>query len=246
MIVRAAPRTKPGWSSASLLLRVAAVLGCEFLSTGPAAAQLVGSIGLDSDYRSRGYSLTNGHPAFSAQFTYDHSSGAYVSLSALTQIGGQNRFLGGIANVGYAKRLNRRVTLDVGVLRSQIRSAYDRSNGYEYTEFYTGASVKGVTGRIYYSPDYRGYGSTVYGELEAGFEPVARWRLNGHVGLLTYLSTTRIYRAGETHHDWQISVGRQVGRAEVHAALSGGGPRTYYGYGLHKKAVFSVGASYGF
>jgi hypothetical protein len=154
--------------------------------------------------------------------------------------------LGGVANVGYARRLNRRVTLDVGILRSQVRSSHPPSRGFEYTEFYAGALVGPVTGRIYYSPDYRGYKSTLYGELEAGFEPVARWRLSGHVGLLTYLNTTPFYRAGDTHYDWQLSVGRQLGPAEIHAALSGGGPRTYYGYGLHKKAVFAVGASFGF
>jgi hypothetical protein len=161
-------------------------------------------------------------------------------------LGGRNRFLGGIANLGYAKRLNRRVTLDVGVLRSQLRSAYPPSNGFEYTEFYTGASVGPVTGRVYYSPDYRGYKSTLYGEVEAGFEPLSRWRLSGHLGLLKYLDSTRFYRAGDTHHDWQVSLTRQLGRAEVHAALSGGGPRTYYGYALHKKAAFTVGASLGF
>ena len=247
MIVRVARRRGPGPQSASRLpwLKVAA-FAAVFPFATPASAQLIGNIGIDSDYRLRGYSLTDGHAAASVQLTYDHSSGAYVSVSGLTELGGENRFLGGFANLGYAKRLNPDVTWDVGVLRSQIRSAYPPTKGYEYTEFYTGASVGRVTGRIYYSPDYRGYKSTLYGELEAGFEPAAHWRLSGHVGLLTYLNTTRIYRAGDTHHDWQVSAGRQLGRAEVHAALSGGGPRTYYGYALHKKAVFTVGASVGF
>lgn len=246
MIVRADPQKARGRPSVrSRLPQLAIVIGgC--LSASPAAAQLVGSVGVESDYRFRGYSLSDEHPVASLQLTYDHSSGAYVSLSGLTELGGDDRFLGGVANVGYARRINRRVTLDLGILRSQIRSPRPRSYGFEYTEFYTGASVGPVTGRVYYSPDYRGYKSTLYGEVEAGLQPLPRWRLSAHLGVLTYLNTTAFYRAGDTHHDWQLSVGRQLGHAEVHAALSGGGPRTYYGYGLHKKAAFAVGASLGF
>lgn len=207
----------------------------------------MGSVGLDSDYRLRGYSLTDDHPAASMQITYDHPSGVYFGLSGLTQLGGRNRFLGVIANAGYAKRLKPNATVDVGVLRSQIRGAAPYSNGFEYTEFYAGGSVGPITGRLYYSPGYRRDDqSTLYSELEAGFEPVAHWRISGHVGLLTYLNTARFYRAGETHRDWLVSVGRQLGRVELHGALSGGGPRTYYGFALHKKAVFTAGASVGF
>lgn len=248
MIVRAGLSRGRGPSSVSRAASHAliALVGA-FLVASPAAAQVTGSIGVDSDYRLRGYSLSDGHPVASAQITYDDPSGAYASVSGLTQIGGERRFLGAIANAGYAKRLNRRVTLDVGVLRSQIRSAYSTGSGFEYTEVYAGAYVGPVTGRLYYSPDYRrANSSTLYGELEAGFEPAAKWRVSGHVGLLTYLSSTIFYRSGETHRDWRVSVGRQLGRAELHAALSGGGPKTYYGYALHRKAVFTVGGSVGF
>ena len=217
------------------------------MSAEPAGAQLAGSVGLDSDYRLRGYSLTNHHPALSGQLSYDDPSGGYASLSGLTEIGHDTRFLGVIANAGYAKRISRHVTLDAGVLRSQIRAAVPGAAGFKYTEVYAGAYVGPVTGRIYYSPDYRTRSqSTLYGELEAGFEPVPKWRLSGHVGLLTYLNSSILYRAGDSDRDWRVSVSRQLGRLELHAALSKGGPDIYYGYRLHRKAALVVGGSVNF
>lgn len=213
----------------------------------PAAAQLAGRVGVDSDYRLRGYSLTDDRPALSAQLSYDHSSGLYASVLGLAEVGAHNRFLGAIGSAGYARRLNSSVSLDVGVLRSQIRGANYGARGFDYTEFYAGAYVGPVSGRVSYSPDYRRPGqSTVYGELEAGFEPATDWRVSGHAGMLVYLKPAGFYQAGETHRDWRLSVARQFHAAEVHASLSGGGPSSYYGYRLHKKTAFTVGTSVAF
>ena len=212
--------------------------------SAPAAAQFAGSIGLDSDYRLRGYSLTDNNPAVSAQVSYDHSSGLYFSLSGLAELGHGTRFLGVIGNAGYAKRLSEHLTVEGGVIRSQIRSASQYSAGYKYTEVYAGALVGPVSGRIYYSPDYRSAGqSTLYGELETGFEPSPNWRLSGHVGMLTYLSTGPFYSAGEIHRDWRLAVAREFGKLEIHAALSGGGPSEYHDFRVHKKVAFAVGSS---
>ena len=213
----------------------------------PAAAQVGGSIAVDSDYRLRGYSLTADHPAVSAQLTYDHSSGLYADLSALAELSNDPRFLGVIANAGYARRLSPKVTVDAGVLRSQIRSANARHPGFRYTEVYAGAFVGPVSARLHYSPDYRSYGqSTLYGELDAGFEPRPSWRLSGHVGMLMYLNSASIYEAGSTHQDWRVSVSRQFGNFEIHTALSGGGPSRYYGFRVHKKTALTAGASVSF
>jgi uncharacterized protein (TIGR02001 family) len=217
------------------------------LHAGPAAAQLGGSIGIDSDYRLRGYSLTADHPAVSAQLTYDHPSGFYADLSALTELSSDVRFLGVIANAGYARRLSSRVTVDAGVLRSQIRSASGRYPGFRYSEVYAGAFVGPISARIHYSPDYRSYGqSTLYGELEGGFEPAPNWRVSGHVGMLMYLNSASFYEAGSTHQDWRVSASRQFGNFEVHTALSGGGPSRYYGLKVHKKTALTAGASVSF
>jgi uncharacterized protein (TIGR02001 family) len=213
----------------------------------PAAAQFAARVGIDSDYRLRGYSLTDDRPALSAQFSYDDRSGLYASVLGLAEVGAHNRFLGAIGSAGYAKRVSSTVSLDVGLLRSQIRGATYGARGFDYTEFYAGTYVGPVSGRVSYSPDYRRPGqSTVYGELEAGFEPATDWRVSGHAGMLVYLKTAGFYQAGETHRDWRFSVARRFRAAEVHASLSGGGPSSYYGYRLHKKAAFTVGTSVAF
>lgn len=218
-----------------------------FAGAAPAFAQLAGSVGLDSDYRLRGYSLTNDHPAASAQVSYDAPSGLYFSILGLAELGRDTRFLGLVGNAGYAKRLDRHLTIDAGVLRSQIRAASRESFGFDYTEIYAGASAGPVTGRIYYSPDYRtGSQSTLYGELEAGFEPISNWRLAGHVGLLTFLNSASYHRAGDTEKDWRLSLVRQLGKLEVHTAVSGGVPSAYSGYRVHKKVAVTVGGSFSF
>jgi len=216
-------------------------------SADPAAAQFAASLGINSDYRLRGYSLTNDHPAASVQFSYDHSSGLYANALGLAELGTDSRFLGVIASAGYAKRLSPSISIDAGVLRSQIRAAPGRRLGFEYTELYAGSYIGPVAARVSYSPDYRSRGqSTLYGELEAGFEPAARWRLSGHAGILVYLNSQGIYDAGETHRDWRVSLARNFGAMEVHTALSGGAPSSYYGYRLHKKVAFTVGSSIAF
>ena len=218
----------------------------------PALAQLGGSLGVETDYRLRGYSLTGGDPAATAQLTYDHPSGLYANVAGLARLGGDNaRFMGVIGNVGYARRLSAHVTLDAGLLRSQIRSSGHYARPYHYTEIYAGAAVGPVVGRIHYSPDYRGHGvSTLYGDLEAGFEPAKDWRVSGHVGLLTYLDNRPYQAGGATHHDWRLSVSRQLGRFEVHGALSGGGPDDHYyhdyGYRDRHDPVVTAGASVSF
>ena len=214
-----------------------------------AVAQVGGSLGVESDYRLRGVSLTDGDPAATAQLTYDHSSGMYLNLVGVVRFGSHNpQFMGVIGNVGYARQLNARVTLDGGVIRSQIRAATDYSRPYHYTEFYAGASVGRVTGRVYYSPDYRNHGvSTVYGELEAGFEPVRDWRVNAHLGVKAYLDATSYETKGSKRPDWRVGISKRFGRVEGHAALSGGGPgKTYYGYYLRHNPAITAGASISF
>jgi uncharacterized protein (TIGR02001 family) len=216
------------------------------LWAAPAAAQLGGSISLDTDYRLRGYSLTGDRPALSAQLTYDHASGAYFNLSALAELD-DGRFLGVVGNVGYAKRLSSRVSVDAGVLRSQIGAANRHEPSFRYTEVYAGAFVGPVMGRISLSPDYRMHGlSAGYGELETGFSPVRDWRVSAHVGMLVYLTSQFGYGAGSSEADWRIGVSRQFGRLEIHSALSGGGPSRYDGYRARKRTAATAGASLSF
>jgi hypothetical protein len=226
----ALPRSATGRAASRWIGGAFLILFANCLLAGRADAQWGGTLSLESDYRLRGYSLTDGNPAASAQVTYDHGSGFYLNLAGLAQIAGDDpRFMGVVGNVGY-------------------RASERYGRPYRYTEIYAGAAVGRVLGRVYYSPDYRGDGvQTLYGELEAGFEPAREWRVSGHVGVLTYLTAARYWPAGSTHQDWRLSVSRQLGRFEVHTALSGGGPgERYYGYQRREKPMLAAGASVSF
>ena len=230
-----------------ILLKGAGALALGLAWAGPAAAQVAGSVGVDSDYLLRGYSLTNDRPALVAQVSYDHPSGAYFSLSGLNELGCTSRFLGVIGDAGFAARISRHVTIDAGVIRSAIRAASPDLQGFKYTEIYAGGYVGPVSGRIYYSPDYRKEGqATLYGEIEAGFEPRRNWRISGHVGLLTYLGSSPYSRAGKTNADARVSVGRQFGSIELHAALSTKTSEQYDDYRSRQKIVLTLGGSLSF
>lgn len=242
-------RASGGSSTSHALAGVTLALLLNCIFPTQALAQVGGSIGLDSDYRLRGASLTGGDPAVTGQLTYDDPSGIYLNLAAVARFGAGNaQFMGVIGNVGYARRLNNHVTLDGGVIRSQIRSVDALERPYHYTEFYAGASIGRVVGRVYYSPDYRRHGvSTIYGELETGFEPGRDWRVSGHVGVMTYLDPPPYQASGTKRPDWRVSVSKQFGRLEAHAALSGGGPgKSYYDFQRYNKPVVTAGASISF
>jgi len=244
----AASRKSGGSPAAKLRIGLAgpAFVFTLFLSA-PVSAQLSGSIALDSDYRLRGYSLTGDHAAASAQLNYDLPGGLYANVAGVAELGDDPRVLGVIASAGYAKRLSPKLSLDVGVLRSQIHSDRAGRPGFDYTEVHAGGYFGPVMGRLSYSPDYRRAGqATLYSEIEAGFEPRRNWHVSGHLGLLTYLNSSGIYRSGETHSDWRVSAQRRFGRLEVHSTLSGGGPSHYYGYRVHKKLALTVGTSFSF
>ena len=226
------------------LWAAAAILSC--LITRPAAAQVNGSIGVDSDYRLRGYSLSAGRPVATAQIGYDDDSGVYFNLSAT---GVLDRDDGVQGNIGYVRKLSRKLSIDGGVVRSQYRAPDPTSRSHNYTEVYLGIASDPFSARLYYSPDYfRPDVSTLYGEVEATIRPAKDWRINGHLGSLVYVATPARYFPGrQARYDWRIGVSRRFGNLDLHAALSGGGPgQEYYSGDLHSKTALTAGASWSF
>jgi uncharacterized protein (TIGR02001 family) len=243
------PRTTGRRTASRAIARAALAFAASCISPSAAHAQWGGSFGLETDYRLRGHSLTDDDPAATGQLTYDHPSGFYLNLAGVARFGAHDpHFMGVIANAGSARRVSGMITLDAGLIRSQIRGTGRYEAPYRYTEAYVGAAVGPVVGRVYYSPDYRHHGvSTVYGEIEAGFEPARDWRVSGHVGLMSYLDDRRYQPAGTTRPDWRIGVSRQFGRIEIHGAVSGGGERyVYYRYRESSHPVATAGASVSF
>jgi uncharacterized protein (TIGR02001 family) len=234
--------------------RLAALAAASILSSFlaiPAAAQVNGSVDVESDYRLRGYSLSAGRPVATAQIGYDDASGIYLNLSATGVLDRNDDplFLGVQGNIGYVRRLTSKLSIDGGVLRSQYRAPDPTTRSHNYTDFYLGLAADPISARIYYSPDYyRPDVSTLYAEVEGTIRPAKDWRINGHVGSLIYLTTPEPYFPGrEARYDWRIGLSRRFGNVDLHAAVSGGGPgKEYYSGGLHDKTALTAGASWSF
>jgi uncharacterized protein (TIGR02001 family) len=215
----------------------------------PAAAQVAGSVFVDSDDRYRGYSLSDGRPTATAQLSYDHASGLYLN-AAVTGVARRDGpdFLGYQANLGFARRVSSTISLDAGLTHSVDRYRY-LGNNYpaSYDEAYIGANAHNVSARVSYSPHYFQSGvSTLYGEIEAGTQTAEKWRVSGHVGVLTYLAAPALLDTA-SRYDWRVGVSRQLGAFEIHTALSGGGPRDRYPYVFGQSGTaLTVGASLNF
>src|SRR5882757_2484062 len=78
---------------------------------------------VESDYRFRGVSLTDGKPDFKLAIAYDHASGAYAGASVVIgKNDGDSRVeaLGYVGYLGFAKRTGAGLTWDVGATSSRL------------------------------------------------------------------------------------------------------------------------------
>jgi uncharacterized protein (TIGR02001 family) len=225
----------PHWSApAAIAIATARLLawriaGTRFLAitlvagaASPACAQVALEAALQTDYRVRGYSVSDGEPAASLSASYDDASGAYLGASVIGTVrDGEPALLGIQASAGYAVRLTPTVSIDGGVTKTQYFQGYGTGRDYDYTEVYVGVALPVVSARLSYSPDYYFNGTqTLYAEVDAGFEPAPDWFLSAHAGVLTYLDTPPPYMPRRSH-DWRVGASRQLGAFGVHLDLSG-------------------------
>lgn len=210
----------------------------------PAEAQIVGSLSVESDVRFRGYSVSSGDPAATIDFGYDHESGLYLNGSGIAGFDQSDpALLAYQLNAGYAARISPTVSIDAGVVRSWY-TRHSSAGAAHYTEVYLGATAHGISSHIYYSPDYLRPGvHTLYAEVESTLQLSPKWRLTGHAGLLTHLSDPPRYVRRE-HYDWRVTLGRDLGRLDLRASLSGAGPgRDYYSRRRRSATALTFGAS---
>lgn len=216
----------------------------------PAAAQVSGSLAVQSNYVVRGYSISAGKPAAVLGLSYDDPSGAYANASVIGALdNGDNPVLqGAIGNVGYAWRLAPRLSLDAGVVRTQYFRLFGVENHVGYTEGYVGGAFHNLSAHIFYSPDYLRSGArTVYGEIEGSTETWAQIRLAAHVGYLDYISFPAGAPARADQCDWRLSAARFIAPFDLHLAVSGGGPGAdYYLHYPHGRTTLTAGLSWAF
>ena len=200
-------------------LGLAAVIATSW--PAPAAAQLAASLSLDSDFRWRGVSLSDGRPAMSLDLSYDHSSGAYVGASGMIEEAPQAgvRFLGDVEYAGFAARSGGGPAWDIGVSHSEFETYSYGDYRVGYTELYAGVTSGRLSAHLYYSPDYFGEGMrTLYAELNGAVAPATDWRLFGHLGALTPLSGGA--EGQRERYDLRAGLARAFRRIELRAAFT--------------------------
>jgi uncharacterized protein (TIGR02001 family) len=218
------------------------------VSSAPAGAlaQIGLSASVFSDYRIRGFSLSNGKPTLNLDFAYDHPSGAYVGASAiLTETAHSGvGVLGYVVNAGYVARLGGQTNWDVGVVGTSVNTNTNHSYVVSYGELYTGVTHDHFAAYLYYSPNYLNSGiSTLYTDLSVNFRPATRWRLFGHAGALTAVG------GGGQHEQFDLRAGGayDFGGGELQLAWTSALPYAEYPVGKRQaREAVVVQATYFF
>lgn len=185
-------------------------------------AQVTAELELQSDYRTRGYSLSDERPVATVNLGYDDLSGFYLggSLSGVWSQGRPQPFAAR-GYVGYALRLNRSLSADAGVIQTHYGPSNTFGRSIDHTEFYVGVSSANISSHVFYSPDYYGTGhATLYGQIEGNVELLPALVLNAHLGHLEYLDQPAYYNI-PSRQDWRFSAVRLFGRTSVSLGLSG-------------------------
>jgi uncharacterized protein (TIGR02001 family) len=187
----------------------------------PARGQINGSLGLQSDYRFRGISLSRGRPAVSASLAYDHPSGFYAGAQVIGEDQGGPALLGHIEYLGFATPKTAGPAFDIGVNNESLSQFADRRYPLNYAEVYAGVIGDHLSAHLYYSPNYFRPGlNTGYATIDGVIRPADQWRLFGHLG-----TTFPIGGHGRRQrYDLRAGVARQFRSFEVQAAVTATSP----------------------
>jgi uncharacterized protein (TIGR02001 family) len=214
-----------------------------------ARAQVAASVTLQSDYRYRGYTLTDRKAALALNLAYDHASGLYAGGTAFTAdtTGYGPKVRGEVGYVGYAVRSGLGPTLDLGVSRSRFVSYRTRKHVAAFTEAYVGLAGDHLSARVAYSPKYLGQNvQTAYLDLGAVYRPAPNWRLFAHAGALVPL---RQANPIGLHKRYDLSAGaaRRIRACELSAFWTYISPDLVYANGRRaERNALVVSAAYFF
>jgi len=177
------------------------------LITGPACAQVSGSVTLLSDFRYRGTSLSDGQPTAQATLAWDRSDGWYGGLQ-LSRVRfmypGAAFELQAIPYVGYVHGLRRGLSVEAGVQYT----GYSHTHDYDEPEAYIGLSGRQLRSRLSWTPHYFGQSPAWYVELDGSHPLRTPWRAIGHVGVL------------RNHAYAEYGVGQQRTRVDAAAGIA--------------------------
>jgi uncharacterized protein (TIGR02001 family) len=198
----------------------------------PATAQVGVSVGIATDARLRGLSLTNMRPALTLNLSYDHASGVYAGGGLLFRggfLGGDadadDRFVGHNEYLGFTAPLGPGRSWDIGVSNQAYTLDYERRLTLHYTEAYLGLVQGDVSAHVYFAPDYPRHGvNSAYADLNASHRFAGVWRLTGHVGAHERLGGTPERDGRRWRYDTQLGVAREFTKAELNLAWTASAP----------------------
>lgn len=195
------------------------------------------TVGVDSDARYRGVSLSDSKPSARVTVNDDLADRWYVGASATSaRVGATgDSAVQWLGYAGWTKPIGDGRHLELGIDASHFAGV----SGYDFVEGYAGLLAEGWSTRIYFAPDYWGrHVRVAYAELDARVPVSARGRLFGHVGALLPLGGAH-GDANRPRGDAALGVGATLGRwdlrlAWVAASADGPYPAVYAG---HRQAV---------
>lgn len=155
-----------------LLTGLAGLLSC-------ASAGAETSVGIVSDYRYRGLSLTGGQPSVHVAWAWDGDAGGYAGVVAAGTEIGEEPGVQLVSYTGRGWRLQNGRSIEAGVQYV----AFSRHRNEDYAELYVGALSDRWSMRAYYQPEPLGdYGPAAYVEGNLSRPVGERILLFGHVG----------------------------------------------------------------
>lgn len=186
---------------------LACVLACLH---GGARAEV--TLGVVSDYRYRGVSLTDGDPALQAGLAWDRDDGWYAGLFAANTRIGSERGLQTVSYLGRAWRLDSGRSWEAG---AQYIALVGHRGG-EYRELYLGLASDRWNARLYHQPRLFGdAGPSAYAELNAHLPLGSRWMLLGHLGA-TWRGDDPGKYVDRIYYDGRFGVGVTAGAFNLH------------------------------
>lgn len=222
-----------------------AAFGVAIADAQPARAQLGVSLTAATDYRLRGFSLTDRRGAVSVTATYDQPQGAYAGGTLIVHdpAGASVQALGHMAFAGFALGRPGGPTWDIGVNHVDLTLRPGRKVQVAYTEGYVGVSQGGWSARLSLAPDYPRNGvETAYLDLNGAMRPIDGWRIFGHAGATRRLGGSPLLDGRRRRFDVLGGVAREFERGEVFVSGTAVFPRPRP-YGSGSDAGVLLGAT---
>lgn len=200
-------------------------------AAAPANAEISSEVEIKSDDRFRGRSLSDGEPVIDADISVDLPSGLYAGGSATVILTGKDRagFQAADGFFGYATRIDRNMTLDIGVAGYVFSERYSGNANDQYAEIYAGVSSGGFAAYIHYTPNYFDKSvPVIYSDLNFTRPVGFNFIVKAHAGLLTQTAGRARLGGKSRRYDTRLALSRPIFGLEAEIGWTYGGPNDLY------------------